>query len=153
MLLNGQLVFLLSQTLLLNIPHHTLHFPLFPEQGCRVQRWLRFWLSLPLLFLGSDVMWGSQCCPPFPFSLSLSLLVLIFLQGESCVCIRLCFCTKETHCVFRVDFWLNKFELSLVQQGSSRSGDISNLEADPGLLASLLPAGISQLPAGQMAVC
>lgn len=85
--------------------------------------------------LGCDV--GLPRCPPFPFSLSLSLLVLIFLQGESCVCIRLCFCTKETHCVFRVDFWLNKLELSLVQQGSSGSGDISDLEADPGLLASL----------------
>lgn len=85
--------------------------------------------------LGCDV--GLPRCPPFPFSLSLSLLVLIFLRGESCVCIRLCFCTKETHCVFCVDFWLNKFELSLVQQGSSGSGDVGSLEADPGLLLSL----------------
>lgn len=55
--------FLLSQTLLLNIPHHTLRFPLFPKQ----ERWLRFWLSLPLLFLGSDVMSGSHAALPSPF--------------------------------------------------------------------------------------
>lgn len=52
-----------------------------------------------------------SCCSALPFPLSLSLLVLIFLQGESCVCILLSFCTKETHCVFHVDFWLNKSEL------------------------------------------
>lgn len=64
---------------------------------------MRYWAptlpSLPLFFL-------------FP----LSLLVLMFLQGESCVCICLCSCTKETHCAFRVGFWLNKFKLLLVRQ-------------------------------------
>lgn len=96
------------------------------------------WLSFPLLFLGSDVMLGSYTVLPSPFlSSPRSLLVLIFLRGERCVCICLCCCTKETHCVLRVGFWLNKSELSLVQQGSGGAGQSSNLEAAPGLPSSL----------------
>lgn len=83
------------------------------------------WLSFPL-FLGSDVMSGSYTVLPFPFLFPHSLLVLIFLRGESCVCICLCCCTKETHCVLGVGFWLNKPELSLVQQGSGGAGRSSN---------------------------
>lgn len=129
--------FLLSQTLLLNIPHHTLGFTLFPEQGRRVCGVCA--PACPSLFFSWARM---RCWTPTLSSLPLfssprPLLVLIFLRGESCVCICLCCCTKETHCVLRVGFWLNKSELSLVQQGSGGAGQSSDLEAAPGLPTSL----------------
>lgn len=58
--------FLRSQTLLLSIPHHTLRFPLFPEQGRCIERQLCFCLSSALLFLGSDAILGSHAALPSP---------------------------------------------------------------------------------------
>lgn len=129
--------FLLSQTLVLNIPHHTLGFTLFPEQGRRVCG-VCAPAYLSLFFCCARMRCWAQTLSSLPlFSSPHSLLVLILLRGESCVCICLCCCTKETHCVLRVGFWLNKCELSLVQQGSAGAGHSSNLEAAPGLPASL----------------
>lgn len=135
--------FLLSQTLVLNIPHHTLGFTLFPEQGRRVCG-VCAPAYLSLFFSCARMRCWAQTLSSLPlFSSPRSLLVLILLRGESCVCICLCCRTKETHCVLRVGFWLNKSELSVVQQGSGGAGHSSNLGAAPGLLhPSLLPGSL-----------
>lgn len=126
--------FLLSQTLLLSIHHHTLHFPLFPEQGCCIERQLCCCLSSALLFTGSNVILGSHVALPSPlFPLSpfstctnipsgrkLCLHLALLLHKRNPLCLPCRFLAEQIQTLAGATVGLGVYQ--------------QNLEADPGLL-------------------